>query len=138
LQPRSAERDPEHDQTLHREAGDRCGMRDPSSADLRYGEIANLEDLIDRDSLRDVCRSFFDLFGLSIRVFSARGGLLANIHEERSVCRYANSVHEGRLRCAETVGAVQVLVPDAHTVVHPCFTGAIYHVLPIVYDDRQL
>ena len=35
---------------------------------------------------------------------------------------------------------VQVIVPDAKqgTVVHPCFTGAIYHVVPIVYDDRQL
>ena len=37
------------------------------------GEIANLEDLVDRESLREVCRSFFELFGLSIRVFSARG-----------------------------------------------------------------
>ena len=47
-------------------------MSDPTTADLHHGEIANLEDLIDRDSLREVCRSFFDLFGLSIRVFSAR------------------------------------------------------------------
>jgi hypothetical protein len=64
-------------------------MNDPSTADLHHGETANLEDLIDRESLREVCRSFFDLFGLSIRVFSARGALLANVHEERSICRYA-------------------------------------------------
>lgn len=113
-------------------------MNDPNTADLHHGEIANLEDLIDRDSLREVCRSFFDLFGLSIRVFSARGALLANVHEERSVCRYANSFPEGRTRCASTVGAVQLLVPTTRTIVHPCFTGAIYHVVPIVYDDRQL
>lgn len=113
-------------------------MNDPNTADLHHGEIANLEDLIDRESLREVCRSFFDLFGLSIRVFSVRGGLLANVHEERSICRYANSFGEGRQRCAQTVGEVQVLVPDAQTVVHPCFTGAMYHVLPIVYDQRQL
>jgi signal transduction histidine kinase len=115
-------------------------MNDPSTADLHHGEIANLEDLIDRESLREVCRSFFDLFGLSIRVFSARGALLANVHEERSICRYVNSLPDGRVACAQTVGQVQVIVPNAKagTVVHPCFTGAIYHVVPIVYDDRQL
>jgi signal transduction histidine kinase len=113
-------------------------MTDLITADLHHGEIANLEDLIDRDSLREVCRSFFDLFGLSIRVFSGRGALLANVHEERSVCRYINAFPEGRRACASTVGEVQVIVPSGQTVVHPCFTGAIYHVVPIIYDDRQL
>ncbi|HMI90826.1 MAG TPA: ATP-binding protein [Polyangiales bacterium] len=113
-------------------------MTDPNTADLHHGEIANLEDLIDRESLREVCRSFFDLFGLSIRVFSARGALLSNVHEERSVCRYANSLTEGRRACASTVGEVQVLVPGTETAVHPCFTGALYHVVPIIYDDRAL
>jgi two-component system, NarL family, sensor histidine kinase BarA len=113
-------------------------MTDPNTADLHHGEIANLEDLIDRESLREVCRSFFDLFGLSIRVFSARGALLSNVHEERSVCRYANSLTEGRRACAATVGEVQVLIPGKETVLHPCFTGAVYHVVPIIYDDRPL
>jgi signal transduction histidine kinase len=113
-------------------------MNDPNTADLHHGEIANLEDLIDRESLREVCRSFFDLFGLSIRVFSSRGGLLANVHEERSVCRYANSFEGGKTACAATVGEVQVIIPDTTTVVHRCFSGAVYHVLPIVYDGRQL
>ena len=108
------------------------------SADLMHGEVANLEDLIDRDSLREVCRSFFDLFGLSIRVFSARGALLANVHHERSICRYANTLPGGRRACTQTVGAVQVLVPEANTVEHPCFTGAVYHVVPILYDGRNL
>lgn len=111
---------------------------DPNTADLHHGEVANLEDLIDRESLREVCRSFFDLFGLSIRVFSSRGSLLANVHEERSICRYINSLGEGRQACATTVGEVQVLVPETALVVHPCFTGAVYHVVPIVYDDRPL
>jgi two-component system sensor histidine kinase BarA len=113
-------------------------MTSPISADLQHGEIANLEDLIDRDSLREVCRSFFDLFGLSIRVFSARGGLLANVHEERSICRYINAFPEGRRACASTVGQAQVIEPKTETVVHQCFTGAVYHVVPIIYDDRQL
>ncbi|MDH5672033.1 MAG: ATP-binding protein [Myxococcales bacterium] len=113
-------------------------MSDPNTADLHHGEIANLEDLIDRESLREVCRSFFDLFGLSIRVFSARGSLLANVHEERSLCRYVNSLGEGRIACAAIVEEVQGIVPEATTVVHPCFSGAVYHVVPIIYDDRRL
>jgi two-component system, NarL family, sensor histidine kinase BarA len=114
-------------------------MDESKPADISYGEIAHLEDLIDRESLREVCRSFFDLFGLSIRVFSARGALLATVHEERSVCRYVNSLTKGRVACSETVAQAQLRVPPGvETVTHPCFTGAVYHIVPIIYDDRQL
>ena len=114
-------------------------MVDAKPADIAYGDISQLEELIDRDSLREVCRSFFDLFGLSIRVFSARGVLLASVHEERTICRYVNSLTRGRVACSETVAQAQMLVPQGSgTVVHPCFSGAVYHVVPIRYDDRQL
>jgi signal transduction histidine kinase len=114
-------------------------MDEAKTADISYGEVTNLEDLIDRDSLREVCRSFFDLFGLSIRVYSARGALLANVHEERSICRYVNSLSRGRVACSETVAQAQMLIPPSGaTVSHNCFTGAIYHVVPIIYDERQL
>jgi signal transduction histidine kinase len=108
-------------------------------ASIAYGEVTNLEELIDRESLREVCRSFFELFGLSIRVLSARGVLLASVHEERSICRYVNSLSRGRVACSETVAQAQLLVPeDRGTVAHPCFTGAVYHIVPIIYDERQL
>jgi two-component system sensor histidine kinase BarA len=114
-------------------------MVESKSTDLAYGEIAQLEELIDRDSLREVCRSFFELFGLSIRIFSGRGVLLASVHEERSVCRYVNSLTRGRVACSETVAQAQMLVPKGNgTVAHACFTGAVYHIVPICYDDRQL
>jgi signal transduction histidine kinase len=114
-------------------------MVEPKSADIAYGEVSQLEELIDRDSLREVCRSFFDLFGLSIRIFSARGVLLASVHEERSICRYVNSLTRGRVACSETVAHAQMLVPTGSgTVAHPCFTGAVYHIVPIRYDERSL
>jgi two-component system, NarL family, sensor histidine kinase BarA len=114
-------------------------MAEPTPADLAYAEIANLEDLIDRDSLREVCRSFYDLFGLSIRVFSSRGVLLANVHEERAICRYVNSLPSGRVACNQVVAQAQALIPaDSHTAQHRCFTGAAYDVIPIMYDGRQL
>jgi two-component system, NarL family, sensor histidine kinase BarA len=109
------------------------------STDLAYGEITHLEELIDRDSMREVCRSFFELFGLSIRVLSARGVLLASVHEERSICQYVNTLAHGRVACSETVAQAQLRTPSgSETVVHPCFTGAIYHIVPIIYDQRQL
>lgn len=109
------------------------------STDIAYGEITDLEELIDRDSLREVCRSFFELFGLSIRVLSGRGVLLASVHEERSVCRYVNSLPQGRRACSQTVAQAQLRVPEGPgTAVHPCFTGAVYHIVPIIYDARQL
>jgi two-component system sensor histidine kinase BarA len=114
-------------------------MVEAKSADIAYGEVSQLEELIDRDSLREVCRSFFDLFGLSIRIFSARGVLLASVHEERSICRYVNSLTRGRVACSETVAHAQMLVPTGSgTVAHPCFTGALYHIVPIRYDERSL
>jgi two-component system sensor histidine kinase BarA len=114
-------------------------MSELTPADVAYAEIANLEDLIDRDSLREVCRSFYDLFGLSIRVFSARGVLLANVHEERNICRYVNSLPSGRVACSQTVAQAQALIPTGTaTASHQCFTGAAYDVVPILYDGRQL
>jgi two-component system, NarL family, sensor histidine kinase BarA len=109
------------------------------SLDIAYGEITHLEELIDRDSMREVCRSFFELFGLSIRVLSARGVLLASVHEERSICQYVNTLAHGRVACSETVAQAQLRTPTGNeTVVHPCFTGAVYHIVPIIYDQRQL
>lgn len=109
-----------------------------TAVDLSHGEVVSLEDIVDRESLSEVCRSFYDLFNLSIRVFSNEGSLLANIHEERSICRYVNGLSRGRIACASTVGQAQRIIPTDGMVVHPCFTGAVYHVVPIVYDGRQL
>jgi len=109
-----------------------------TAVDLSHGEVVSLEDIVDRESLSEVCRSFYDLFNLSIRVFSAEGSLLANIHEERSICRHVNGLSRGRIACANTVGQAQRIIPTEGTVVHPCFTGAVYHVVPIIYDGRQL
>lgn len=107
--------------------------------DIAHGDIDNLEDLIDRESLREVCHSFYELFGLSIRVFSHKGALLANVHEERNLCRQVNGVAEGKRGCMRTVSTAQGLVPEGgETIEHACFTGAVYRVVPIIYDERQL
>jgi signal transduction histidine kinase len=106
--------------------------------DLELAEVARLEDIVDRRALSEVCRSFFELFSISLRVFSRDGTLLADAHEEREICRYVNSLPGGRKSCSSIVGDVKRLDPEDGAVVHPCFTGAEYRIVPIVYQGRRL
>lgn len=104
---------------------------------LSHGEVARLEEVVDRTALAEVCRSFHALFGLSIRVFSREGTLLADVHTEQNLCQYVNTLDQGRTACGRTVGDVKRLDEDG-VVVHPCFTGAVYRVVPIDYQGRRV
>lgn len=113
-------------------------MSEAPAADLQMADAQRLEDLVDRDALGEVCRSFFELFGLPIRVFSADGTQLADVHQQRAICSYLNGLDEGRTACNKTVADVRALDTRTEEVVHPCFTGAVYRVFPIRYDGRTL
>jgi signal transduction histidine kinase len=108
------------------------------AVELQMADAQRIDDLVDREALGEVCRSFFDLFGLPIRLFSAEGSLLADVHQQRAICSYLNGLPEGRAACARTVGDVRAHIPDSGEVVHPCFTGAVYRIVPIMYDGRRL
>ncbi|HEY8428595.1 MAG TPA: PocR ligand-binding domain-containing protein, partial [Sandaracinaceae bacterium] len=106
--------------------------------DLTLADVARLEDIVDRGALAEVCRSFFELFSLPIRVFSRDGTLLADAHEARAICTYVNSLPEGRPACSTLVDEVKAVDPQDGPVVHPCFTGAVYRIVPIDYQGRRL
>ncbi|MBK8170011.1 MAG: PocR ligand-binding domain-containing protein [Sandaracinaceae bacterium] len=103
-----------------------------------HADVKHLSDIVDREALGEVCRSFFGLFGLPIRIFAADDSLLADVHVEREVCRYANTLKGGRDGCTSTVAQVRKLAPASDTLLHTCFTGAVYRVVPIVYDGATL
>ena len=107
-------------------------------AELVMGEVGRLEQVVDRRALAEVCRSFYDLFALPVRVFSADGALLADAHEEQAVCAYVNGIPSGRTACSAVVDTVKRLEPDSGSVTHPCFTGAEYRVVPMIYQGRRL
>ncbi len=109
-----------------------------AGTDLTLADVARLEDIVDRGALAEVCRTFFELFSLPIRVFSRDGTLLADVHEARAICTYVNALREGRPACSALVGEVKGIDPQDGTVVHPCFTGAVYRVVPIAYQGRRL
>jgi signal transduction histidine kinase len=109
-----------------------------ADVDLTLAEVARLEDVVDRRALTEVCRSFFELFSIPVRVFSRDGALLADAHEEQEICRYVNTLGEGRRACSKLVSEVKRLDPEAAPVSHACFTGAEYRIVPIVYQGRRL
>ncbi len=113
-------------------------MTDAAAADFELAEVARLEDIVDRRALNEVCRSFFELFSISLRVFTRDGVMLADAHEEREICRYVNSLGDGRRACSSLVSEVKRTDPLGGPVVHPCFTGAEYRIVPIVYQGQRL
>lgn len=114
-------------------------MSEAAAAQGELGDVSRLDEIVDREALGEVCRSFFDLFGLPIRVIATDGGMLADAHVERELCGYVNGTIGGRTSCAQTVSAVRRLLPeDDSGTLHACFTGAVYRVVPIRYQGRAL
>jgi two-component system sensor histidine kinase BarA len=111
---------------------------DTTAADLLMGDVVRLEDVLTRDAVTTVCKSFFALFGLPVRVISQEGDLLADVHQDRPLCRYLNTFGSGERACASTVSAVRDLEPEGKAIVYPCFTGAVYRAAPLSYQGRPI
>ncbi len=111
---------------------------DTNAADILMGDVVRLEDVLSRDSVTSVAKSFFALFGLPVRVISHEGDLLADVHRDRPLCNYLNTLSNGERECSNTVGVVRDLEPDGEAIVHPCFTGAVYRIALLEYQGRPI
>jgi signal transduction histidine kinase len=110
-----------------------------SVEDLVLDGRIRLEDLVDREGLDELCKSFVALFGIPVRIYSSEGALLADVAGEQEICAYVNTTTEGRRACAAVVGGVKSRDPgDAGDVLHPCFTGAAYRIMALEYDGRRV
>ncbi|HEY8042094.1 MAG TPA: ATP-binding protein [Polyangiaceae bacterium] len=110
-----------------------------SVEDMLLDGRVRLEDLVDREGLDELCRSFHSLFGIPVRIYSSDGALLADAAGEQELCAYVNTTPDGRRACASTVAAVKAQEPgEPGDVVHPCFTGAIYRIMALEYDHRRV
>jgi signal transduction histidine kinase len=102
-------------------------------------QTLRLEDLVNRESLSEMLKSFYALFGIPVRIYSGDNRLLADAQKEHEVCGYVNTLMKGRAACGKTVGEVKNLEPgDSGDALHPCFTGAHYRVVAIEYDGRRI
>src|SRR4051812_44961500 len=72
-----------------------------------------LEDLVDRDALREMAVSVERLFGVPIRILSGSGALLADVSAQAPLCAAINEHAEGRRACDAMVGGVKALAADA-------------------------
>lgn len=107
--------------------------------ELTLGGNMTLEDLVSRDGLTEMVKSACELFGVPIRVFSDDGKLLADAAESVELYAYLNTSRAGRAALSEVVSAVKSLEPgDDGEVSYTCVTGALYRVVAVVYDSRQI
>ena len=95
-------------------------MQDETQAgDILMGDVVRLEDVLSRESVTSVSKSFFTLFGLPVRVISHEGDLLADVHRDQPLCNYLNTLTTGAEQCASTVSTVRDLEPNGETIVRP-------------------
>jgi two-component system, NarL family, sensor histidine kinase BarA len=107
--------------------------------DLVLDARVRIEDMVDREGLEELCRSFEALFGIPVRIYSTEGALLAEAAREQEICAYVNTTPGGRRACSSLVAAVKATDPgDSGDVSRPCFTGAAYRVLALDYDGRRV
>ena len=104
-----------------------------------FDQKLKLEDLVNREALTEMMKSFYALFGIPVRIYSSDGMLLADASKEHEICAYVNTLMKGRAACGKIVGEVKSLEPgESGDALHPCFTGANYRVIAIEYDGRQI
>jgi signal transduction histidine kinase len=107
--------------------------------ELTLGGDMALEDLVSRDGLAEVIKSANDLFALPIRVFTEDGKLLADAADSIQLYAYLNTSRAGRAALSDVVAAVKSLEPgEGGQASYTCVTGALYRVVAIEYDARQI
>lgn len=112
---------------------------DVSLRDVILDERVRIEDLVDRQGLNELCKSFVELFGIPVRLYSIDGELLVDSASENELCAYVNTSSAGRTACAAVVGGARSRDPaDADDISHPCFTGAMYRIIALDYDGRRV
>ncbi len=109
-----------------------------SKIDLALGDVSRLEEVVDRTALRDVCTSFFDLFNLSVRVFSASGTLLADVHTDQAIHAYMQKFPAGRQALSKAIETVAKLDPKKECERYTEISGAVYEIVPLTYQGRRV
>ncbi len=118
-------------------------MIPPASAktfdELTLGHGVSLEDLIDRDALGEMVKSFYELFGVPLRIFSDEGKLLGDAAEQNPLYAFLNSAKGGRAALSDVAAKVKNLgLGEDGMASYPCATGESYLVAAIQYDGKRI
>jgi signal transduction histidine kinase len=107
--------------------------------ELTIGEGIKLDDLVDRSALGEMLESVQDLFQIPLRVFTRDGRLLADAIPELGLYRYLAEHRGTRTAVDKVVGTVKNLTPESDApLTYSCVTGAVYRVVTIEYDGRDV
>jgi len=107
--------------------------------ELTLGHGVSLEDLIDRDALGEMVKSFYDLFGVPLRIFSEEGRLLGDAADQIPLYTYLNTAKNGRALMHEVVSRVKnIALGDDGFASYQCTTGESYRVAAISYDGKRI
>jgi len=107
--------------------------------ELTLGHGVSLEDLIDRDALGEMVKSFYELFGVPLRIFSEESKLLADSADPVPLYTLLNTVKAGRAALGEVVSRVKnITLGEDGMASYPCLTGELYRVAAIQYDGKRI
>jgi len=107
--------------------------------ELTLGHGVSLEDLIDRDALGEMVKSFYELFGVPLRIFSDEGKLLGDSADQIPLYTFLNTVKAGRAAMAEVANKVKnIALGEDGMASYPCTTGEHYRVAAIQYDGKRI
>ena len=107
--------------------------------ELTLGHGVSLEDLIDRDALGEMVKSFYELFGVPLRIFNEEGRLLGDAADQIPLYAFLNSVKNGRNALSEVASKVKsIALGEDGMAGYPCPTGESYRVAAIQYDGKRI
>jgi two-component system sensor histidine kinase BarA len=111
----------------------------PTLDSLTLGVGITLDQLVDRGALGELAESYYELFGVPVRVFGQDGTILADVSRAEELYRYLEQSDRVRPALQQVVSTVKSIDPGLDgEVSHACITGAMYRVVGVSYDSRPL
>lgn len=106
--------------------------------DLTLADRFELDELVDRQALAEVTRSFEELFDVSLRLYGGSGKLLADTALRPRLYEYLEGHRKSRSALQEVVAKVRRAQPTAGPLVEACVSGARYRISAVTYEGRTV
>ena len=107
--------------------------------ELTVGSGARLDELVDRESLSQLAKSFAELSGVGMRVFDSEGKMLADASLPVELITYLSTMKHAKNAVETTVSAVKNLDPGpAGMASLDGVSGGRYRVVTLEHDGRRI
>lgn len=113
-------------------------VAEKSLDDLTLADRFELDELVDRQALAEVTRSFEELFDVSLRLYGGKGKLLADTTRRPRLYEYLEEHRKSRLALQEVVANVRRAQPTSAPLLEQCVSGARYRIALVNYEGRAV